>query len=76
MDGQTITPDLELESEAGTIDASAAKVSFWRWEQLTRAGYSHELAHELAQNHAVDLHRACDLLRVGCPPQTAYDILA
>jgi hypothetical protein len=42
---------------------------------LERAGYERGDALLLAFDPAVDLHRATDLLRAGCPPATAIRIL-
>lgn len=51
------------------------RVESWRLEELTRAGYPTEAAAQLAARHDVDLHRAIDLLRQGCPPEVAVSIL-
>jgi len=50
-------------------------VERWRSEELQRAGYPQELAERLAMRADVDLHRALDLVRDGCAPQLAADIL-
>jgi hypothetical protein len=42
---------------------------------LTAAGYGVEWALVLATHVEVDLHLATDLLRRGCPPETAPRIL-
>jgi hypothetical protein len=51
------------------------RVERWRAEELERNGYDHESAVELAARNDVDLHRAIELLRSGCPPETALRIL-
>lgn len=47
----------------------------WRYDQLVRAGYDNDDAVVLASNLDVDLHLAVDLLRRGCPTETAIQIL-
>ena len=54
----------------------ASEVIRWRRAALRRAGYREEAARELARRADVDLHRAVDLVRAGCPPEIAYRILA
>jgi hypothetical protein len=51
------------------------RVERWRAEELERVGYDQESAARLAARHDVDLHRAIELLRQGCPPETALRIL-
>jgi hypothetical protein len=60
--------ELLMESELG-------RVVEWRFRELKRAGYSERDARRLAERIDVDLHRAIDLLRSGCPPDTAVRIL-
>ena len=62
-------------AEAGTRNEELERVEAWRAEELERAGYSREAAAELAARHEVDLHRAIDLLRQGCPHDVALAIL-
>jgi hypothetical protein len=62
-------------AEAGTENAELERVEAWRAEELERAGYSRDAAAELAARHDVDLHRAIDLLRQGCPHDVALAIL-
>ncbi len=50
------------------------KVEGWRLHVLVEANYPQKLAEMLAQSEA-DLHRAVDLVHVGCPHQTAVKIL-
>jgi hypothetical protein len=47
----------------------------WRFLALCAAGYEFDDALELAANANIDLHVACDLVRKGCPVQTALRIL-
>jgi hypothetical protein len=48
----------------------------WRLEELLRAGYEVEDATEVAFHLEVDLHKAVDLVRRGCPSATAVQIVA
>ena len=50
-------------------------VNRWRIDQLRRAGYAEAAAEQLAERGDVDLHAAIDLVRRGCPPETALRIL-
>jgi len=47
----------------------------WRYEELVRGGFDHSDARVLASHTEVDLHRAVELLRAGCPQATALLIL-
>ena len=51
------------------------RVIEWRATSLIRAGYESSAAFELALRTDVDLHRAVDLVRRGCPPATAARVL-
>jgi hypothetical protein len=51
------------------------RVQAWRAEELERAGYPPAAAAKLAARLDVDLHRAIDLVREGCAPDTALSIL-
>jgi hypothetical protein len=61
---------LELEQEG-----EANRVIQWRRDELERAGYDTLGAKALAERLDVDLHYAIDLLRSGCPAETAVKIL-
>ena len=50
-------------------------VERWRAPELERAGFSADVAAELATRNDVDLHRAIGLLERGCSPELAADIL-
>jgi hypothetical protein len=50
------------------------KVAGWRLHVLIEAGYPLSLAEKLAHSEA-DLHTAVELVRKGCEPQTAAEIL-
>jgi hypothetical protein len=66
----TTAADLDLE-----FDAEAERVLLWREEELERVGYERAAARDLAERTYVDLHLAMDLLRRGCPAETALRIL-
>jgi hypothetical protein len=50
------------------------KVEGWRLHVLMEAGYPLPLAERLAHSEA-DLHSAVELVRQGCEPKTAAEIL-
>jgi len=50
------------------------KVASWRLHVLIEAGYPLPLAERLAHSEA-DLHTAVALVRQGCEPKTAAEIL-
>jgi hypothetical protein len=56
-------------------EVEAENVLRWRFEELVRSGYDAGEAMILASHVEVDLHRATDLLAMGCPPATAMRIL-
>ena len=58
-----------------TKEAEAERVLSWRFEELERAGYPVASANELAERTDVDLHAAVELVRAGCPVDTAVRIL-
>jgi hypothetical protein len=64
------TAELELD-----LDAETERVLLWREEELERVGYERATARDLAERMYVDLHLAMDLLRRGCPADTALRIL-
>ena len=51
-----------------------AKVESWRLHILIEAGFPLPIAERLAASEA-DLHNCVDLLRQGCSPVTAAEIL-
>jgi len=51
------------------------RVELWRAEELVRAGFDPSDAIALAARHDIDLHLAVELVRRGCPYETAIDIL-
>ncbi len=50
-------------------------VALWRFEQLRQAGYPGRAASRLAKRKDVDLHLATDLVKRGCPVETALRIM-
>ncbi len=56
-------------------ESELTQVERWRVDELERAGYDARAATTLAARHDIDLHRAVDLLRKGCSPELALQIL-
>jgi hypothetical protein len=61
-------------SELIEAESERTKVEGWRLHVLIEAGYPLHLAERIAGSE-VDLHRAVELLRQGCEPITAAEIL-
>jgi hypothetical protein len=55
--------------------AEEERVTRWRIEQLLGAGYDGEAALIIGLDTSIDLHQATELLRAGCPIDTALQIL-
>ena len=55
-------------------DNEREKVESWRLHVLMEAGYPLPLAEKLAGSEA-DLHHAVELVRAGCEPKVAAEIL-
>jgi hypothetical protein len=55
-------------------ESERSKVEGWRLHVLMEAGYPISLAERVAASEA-DLHRAVELVRSGCTPETAAEIL-
>ena len=51
------------------------RVVVWRRTELERAGFDRVAAEGIAERLDIDLHAATDLLRHGCPVETALEIL-
>lgn len=51
-----------------------SKVESWRLHVLIETGYPLPLAELLAASEA-DLHMACEIVGLGCSPETAAEIL-
>ena len=55
--------------------AEVLRIYLWRRAELIRHGYDEYSAAAIAYREDVDLHRACDLVRDGCHPRVACEIL-
>jgi hypothetical protein len=62
------TADLTRPSEQELVER-------WRAEELERAGFGPLDAAEIAARPEVDLHRAIELIKHGCSPELAKQIL-
>jgi len=62
-------------AETNIIPTEQELVERWRAEELERAGYPADAAAELAMRTDVDLHHAAELLKSGCSPELAVQIL-
>lgn len=56
-------------------ETEGERVVRWRAEELERAGFEEREALKLALRPDIDLHVAVDLVRRGCPLETALRIL-
>lgn len=61
--------------EPGLLDPRIEPVEAWRLERLLVNGYSVLEAEKIATRLDVDLHQAVSLVRAGCPPDIAVNIL-
>ena len=57
------------------VDDERTQVEKWRIYVLSEAGYPLGIAQRLAMSFSVDLHVACEILKGGCSPEVAADIL-
>ena len=62
-------------AELQATDTEQQRIERWRAEELERAGYDRSAAVLLSGRLDVDLHYAIDLLRAGCAPKLALQIL-
>jgi hypothetical protein len=62
-------------AELQTRETEQQRIERWRAEELERAGFDSSAAVLLAGRMDVDLHYAVDLLRAGCQPDLALQIL-
>lgn len=62
-------------AELTNTETELERIERWRAEKLERAGYEPAAARALAGRFDVDLHHAIDLLRAGCRPDLALEIL-
>lgn len=70
--GSSRSPD---DRDEWLLDDEPSKVEKWRMHVLSEAGYPFGIAQRLAMSAAVDLHVACEILKGGCSPDVAADIL-
>ena len=75
MSGDPTLEAVEVEAAEDNAPDPAARVLGWRIEQLIAVGFDSDAAFVLALDRSVDLHEATELVRRGCPPQTAFRIL-
>ena len=75
MSGDPTVTAAPSEVVEDNVPDRAAQVLGWRIEQLIAAGFDSDAAFVLALDRTVDLHDATELVRRGCPPQTAFRIL-
>jgi hypothetical protein len=61
-------------TEIAEMQTERSKVESWRLHVLIEAGYPLTLAERLAASEA-DLHRAVELVSLGCGHETAAEIL-
>ena len=62
-------------AELTNQETELERIERWRAEELERAGFEAAAASLLATRTDVDLHYATDLLRNGCAPELALQIL-
>jgi hypothetical protein len=62
-------------AELTTQETELERIERWRAGELKRAGFEAAAASLLAARADVDLHYAIDLLRNGCAPELALQIL-
>jgi hypothetical protein len=68
--------DPELENESRPGRRVPHDIMQWRRTRLVRAGFTPEVADELAADGGYDLHELLELVDRGCPPALAARILA
>ena len=66
---------MKAAAELTIQETEQERIERWRAEELERAGYEASAASLLAARADVDLHYAIDLLRNGCAPDLALQIL-
>jgi hypothetical protein len=62
-------------AELTKVETERDRITRWRTEELERAGFEPRAASLIASRWDVDLHHATDLLRAGCSPELALQIL-
>jgi hypothetical protein len=66
---------MEVHEQAPRRMSEEERIVLWRAEELQRAGFRPVVANALAAQKYVDLHLALDLVKKGCPHETAIRIL-
>jgi hypothetical protein len=66
---------MEVHQQARRPLSEEDRIILWRAEELQRAGFRPVIANALAAQKEVDLHLALDLVKNGCPHDTAIRIL-
>jgi hypothetical protein len=66
---------MTVAEEIQIAETEADRVVRWRAQELERAGYDPGAAAQLAARNDVDLHRAIELIELGCPGDLALQIL-
>jgi hypothetical protein len=74
MGWRTRQPVSEMTETVDHEGSERSKVEGWRLHVLMEAGYPLPLAERIAGSEA-DLHRAVEMLKSGCTPETAAEIL-
>jgi len=64
----------EIAASEWLVAGERSKAEAWRLHVLMVAGYPLAIAERLAMGTA-DLHVACEILKSGCTPEVAADIL-
>jgi hypothetical protein len=62
-------------AELTKTETERDRITRWRTEELVRAGFEPAAASLIGARLDVDLHYATDLLRAGCAPELALQIL-
>ena len=62
-------------AELTKAETERERITRWRAEELERAGFEQAAAALIAARWDVDLHDATDLVRAGCSPELALQIL-
>ncbi len=62
-------------AELTRTETERERITRWRAGELERAGFEAAAASLIATRLDVDLHYATDLLRAGCSPELALQIL-
>ena len=76
---QKVARAKRVEEDRGSLSTTEGQIVAWRFGQLVEAGYApadaERLAHRYFGPERVDLHKAIELVKSGCDPETAGRIL-